>query len=326
MATKKASKKSSAGSHVFIDTNVLLTFYAYSKDDLNELEKLVQILKTKAIKLYVTQQVVDEFYRNRDAKLYESFDSFRQPVNSSCPSFMVSLQEYELFKETLESYKEVRTKLLETARSLADARELHADQLFSKIVAQAQVIPIDDKAYAAAERRAKLGNPPGKTAQTIGDQLNWELLLAHVPKKSDLHLISRDGDYASKLDGTKPKLFLVDEWTSKNGGVLHLHEQINLFFKSVYPDEDFSLEIEKRESIDALLNSKSFASTHAAIALLEPYILFLTDEEAEEIIQGGLSNSQVAWIASDSDVNSVFDKNARSPRRRAVLCAEEAAS
>jgi hypothetical protein len=301
-ATKKL------GSHLFIDTNVLLGFYAYSNDDLAELEKLVNILKTKVVKLYITQQVVDEFYRNRDSKLSESFEVFRPFGNISCPSFMTSLPEYAAFKKALKAYKETRKALTEKAREQADARELLADQLFSRIVEQANVIAIDDVAYKAATRRANLGNPPGKSPHTIGDQLNWELLLHHVPNGASLHVITKDGDYGSKLNPGQPKVFLVDEWSRVKQGVLFIHEQISLFFKANYPDQDFSLDIEKKESIDALIGSSNFASTHAAIALLIPYIAFLTEEEAEEVIQGALSNSQVAWIASDSDVEDFLTK------------------
>lgn len=175
------AKKQKAGSHLFIDTNVLLNFYAYSNDDLNELGKLVDILKTKVVKLYLTQQVVDEFYRNRDAKLAASFDTFRPFGNSGCPSFMTSLPEYKAYKRALTTFQNARNALTEKARAQADARQLLADQLFERIVQQAQVIPVDEKAYAAAEKRARLGNPPGKTGPTIGDELNWELLLANSP-------------------------------------------------------------------------------------------------------------------------------------------------
>ncbi|HWO31661.1 MAG TPA: PIN domain-containing protein, partial [Candidatus Acidoferrum sp.] len=115
--------------HLFIDTNVLLNFYAFSKDDLKELEKLVNILKTKVVRLHLTQQVVDEFYRNRDAKLSESFDTFRPLGNSGCPSFMASMPEYKDFKESLNACKIARNVLVEKARAQADARELQADQL-----------------------------------------------------------------------------------------------------------------------------------------------------------------------------------------------------
>ncbi len=296
------------GTHLFIDTNVFLNFYAYSKDDLDQLEKLVNILKTKVVKLYVTQQVVDEFYRNRDNKLAESFNNFRPFENQGCPRFMTSMPEYQAYNTTMNAYKAAKTALTEKARDQADQRSLLADQLFARIAHVATVIATDDTSYEAANKRSRLGNPPGKSPSTMGDELNWELLLKHVPAESDLHVISKDGDYASKLNPAQPKVFLFDEWQRLKQGNLHLHEQISLFFKANYPDEDFSLEIEKTESINALIYSANFASTHAAVAALDPYISFLTPEEAQEVIQGALSNSQVAWIVSDSDVESFFTK------------------
>jgi hypothetical protein len=285
-----------------------LNFYAFSNDDLQELEKLINILKTKVVKLYITQQVVDEFYRNRDSKLAASFDTFRPFGNASCPSFMTSVPEYQAYKKALIRYKNARKALMEKTRAQADSRELLADQLFARIAKEAQVIPVDDKAYAAAEKRARLGNPPGKIGPTIGDELNWELLLAKVPNGSDLHVITKDSDYASKLNPTQAKVFLTDEWKKAKQGDLYIHEQISLFFSANYPDEDFSLEIEKKSSIEALIGSGNFASTHAAVASLEPYIPFLTPEEAEEVLQGALSNSQVVWIASDPDVEAFLNK------------------
>lgn len=296
------------GTHLFIDTNILLGFFAYSKDDLNQLDKLVNIITTKVVKLYVTQQVVDEFYRNRDAKLAESFEKFRPFGNEGCPSFMTSMPEYEAYKSALTALKTAKTALIEKSRLKADARELQADMLFKKLADLANVIPVDENSYAAAERRSRLGNPPGKSASTVGDQLNWELLLKQVPNNADLHVITKDSDYASKLDPSKPQVFLADEWQLKKSGTLFLHEQISLFFKVNYPDEDFSLEIEKQASIDALTGSCSFAATHAAVASLEPYLPFLTAEEAQDVVQGALSNSQVAWIVSDSDVEAFLKK------------------
>ena len=58
MATKKPEV------HLFIDTNVC-SDSAYTKDDLNELEKLVTLKYAGEIRLHLTRQVVDEFYRNR---------------------------------------------------------------------------------------------------------------------------------------------------------------------------------------------------------------------------------------------------------------------
>jgi DNA repair photolyase len=87
-----------------------------------------------------------------------------------------------------------------------------------------------------------------------------------------------------------------------------IYEQIGQFFQANFPDEDFLLEIEKREAIDRLLYSGTFATTHNAIASLEPYLPFLTEEEAEEVVQGALSNSQILLIMSDTDVEQFFKR------------------
>jgi hypothetical protein len=93
----------------------------------------------------------------------------------------------------------------------------------------------------------------------------------------------------------------------QKSGYIHLYEQLSQFFKNNFPSESFSLEIEKREAIDALLKSGNFARTHSAVALLESYVDFLTDAEAEEIIHSSLENNQVVLIMSDADVKNFFN-------------------
>lgn len=297
-----ASKKKQ-GAHLFIDTNVLLSFYAFAKDDLEQLDKLVKLIHAKSIKLYLTQQVVDEFMRNREANLANSLKEFRGHAIRACPSFMRDLKDYAKYDKALSEFNKTSEKLLDAATKQANEGTLLADTLFADLKAKAKVIGVSDEAHEAAYLRKRLGNPPGKQG-SIGDELNWELLLSEVPDGTDLHIISKDKDYASPLDPTVPKAFLVEEWKTRRNGTLTLYEQIGQFFSANFPGEDFSLVIEKREAIDSLIESRSFASTHYAVGLLNPYISFLTDEEAEEVVQGAMSNSQVAWIASDADVEA----------------------
>jgi predicted nucleic acid-binding protein len=53
---------------LFTDTNILLSFYHLSSDDLEELRKLIVLIDNKQIVLVLTDQVKDEFFRNRGAK------------------------------------------------------------------------------------------------------------------------------------------------------------------------------------------------------------------------------------------------------------------
>lgn len=289
--------------HLFIDTNILLGFFAYTKDDLDELEKLVTLIHAKKIKLYLTKQVVDEFYRNRESKLAESLLKFRVQIDKGVPNFMQSFDEYRKYTKALAILERAHSALVAKAREHAENRSLLADDLFAKLTAEAEVIDITEEAYLAAIKRKRLGNPPGKN-EAIGDELNWELLLSVVEKKCDLHLVSKDGDFSSKLNPALAKSFLMDEWQGHNGGTLRLYSQIGQFFEANFPGADFLLKAEKRDAIERLIYSGNFANTHAAIGEIFPFISFFTKEEAEEVIQGCLANSQVAWIVADPDVDS----------------------
>jgi hypothetical protein len=300
MTTKKKS-----GAHLFIDTNVLLNFFAYSKDDLKQLDKLIKLVHAKTIKLYITQQVVDEFSGNRDAKLAESFTNFKFSSISGTPSFMLGLPEHVAYEKSLNVFEKSHSILTNAAKAAAKNRGLAADKTFSSLLEKAGVISVTDEHYAAANRRHRLGNPPGKN-DSLGDQLNWEILLSSVPSGAPLHIVTRDGDYASKLNSLSPNTFLTDEWKKTHDAELLIYEQIGRFFQDNFPNEDFSLDIEKREAIDKLINSGAFTTTHSAIARLSPYLSFLTEEEAEEIVQGSISNSQISWIMGDTDIERFF--------------------
>ena len=161
IADHMASKKKS-GAHLFIDTNVLLNFFAYSKDDLKQLDKLLKLIRAKAIKLYLTEQVVNEFSRNRDAKLAESFKKFGFPTVSGTPSFMLSLKECDSYVKALNAFEKAHSLLTKAAKEAAFRRDLTADTFFASLVEEAKVIEISAESYEAAKRRHLLGNPPEK--------------------------------------------------------------------------------------------------------------------------------------------------------------------
>lgn len=83
--------------HLFIDTNVYLTFFSLDADDLEELKKLRVAIDNDQVYLWLTEQVVDEFERNRESKIAESLRHIKalRPSTSSpaiarnrvCPGF-----------------------------------------------------------------------------------------------------------------------------------------------------------------------------------------------------------------------------------------------
>src|SRR5258708_30401583 len=95
--------------HVFIDTNVLLNFFAYTGDDIEELKKLVGSIKNGALKLYLPRQIVDEFDRNRERRIKESIDTFAgKTLPKSLPRLMIDYEASGKFVEAINNAEAAR--------------------------------------------------------------------------------------------------------------------------------------------------------------------------------------------------------------------------
>lgn len=86
--------------HVFIDTNVYLTFFSFAEDDLEELRKLRVAIENGDVKLWVPAQTRDELRRNREGKVAESMGALRKlKPTGGIPQMARNLTEFEAFKE-----------------------------------------------------------------------------------------------------------------------------------------------------------------------------------------------------------------------------------
>ena len=291
---------------VFIDTNVFLAFHHYTKDDIEQLKIVLELINSKKLTLYVTAQVISEYNRNREEKLLQAIKDFTSKGNlPGVPRSMAAYDEAEAYKDALEKISKAKDDLIQLVKADAAARTLPADILFDQIIEKAELIKVTDPIYLKALRRRNSGNPPGKQ-NTLGDQINWESLLKSVPNGTDLHIISHDGDFASKLTATDVNPYLADEWRDKNGGNLSLHEQLRPFLKDKFPSIQLAIDVEKAEVIDALITSGNFASTHAQVAKLKSMLGSVTWSEADRIFEAGLDNNQIYWIGTDEDVRAFF--------------------
>src|SRR5262245_19658987 len=63
--------------NIFIDTNIWLSFYHFSSDDLEELRKLGVLLEKRTVRVHLPEQVVEEFRRNREAKFVDAMKRFK---------------------------------------------------------------------------------------------------------------------------------------------------------------------------------------------------------------------------------------------------------
>jgi len=282
--------------NLFIDTNILLGFYRYSKDDLTKLNQLEDlIVKTSDINLIVTSQQVDEFYRNRDKVIADVVKELSTAI--SIPQLFSGHADYKAIKKQAEMIRaEVERVKNETLEAAQDG-SLKADAIISRLFKDA--IVVDAATVAKAKRRSDVGNPPGK-AGSIGDAINWELLLSTVPLDENLHIVSRDGDFASALDKTKLNSFLQKEWDKSRLGTIHLYETLNGLFKTNFPQIKLMDEYIKDDLIRQLSQSLSFDSSRAIIEKM--------------LIVGGFSEKQIAALYKAATTNDqVYNAHKYSP-------------
>ncbi|WP_156025796.1 PIN domain-containing protein [Sphingomonas phyllosphaerae] len=294
--------------NVFIDTNVLVRFFAFTNDNLDEAAKLSALIETKQIRVFVTEQVMDEFYRQRDRELLGSIRAFETGIiNEQTPRFMDGYEELKAYKEAARSIKDARKKLLLKVREDLANQTLRADTVTNDIFDKSGILFRDQEVLTAARLRKELGNPPGKEAQrSIGDQINWEMLLKHVPNGEDIHVISRDGDFGDGEKVAQRSSFLQQEWHRKKGGEMTLYAGLAEFTKEHFPDIKLPSDAKRLAAVKALANSGSFSQTHDQIALLNSVYDGITSDDAVILLRAFVDNGQIGMIYDDHDVKDFF--------------------
>lgn len=287
--------------NLFIDSNIWLSLYHFTNDDLAQFSKLKDMIN-KSIRLFVPQQVYDEITRNREAKLKDALKSFEIKE----PKFPAFCKDYNEFKLVTDTYKDLSQKVNAWKQQIDMDIQNHclpADKVISQIFKTIDFIPCEsylDRAYV----RYRIGNPPGKDNK-YGDATNWECLLANVPNGEDLYFISSDKDYCSELIDGKMKDFLSIEWKRTKDSEIHFYKNLVPFLNENISDIKLEAENEKQHFIEKLYNSRSFRETHATIAMLKMFSGW-TDDQIEELCYIAETNTQVSRILVDADIYEFY--------------------
>ncbi len=290
--------------HAFIDTNVLLSYYSQSDDTLNELEKLNAAAEKGEIILYTNELLIDEIKRNRELRIRDSVKLLGQGLQTNLPRIAEGMNGFRELVDLLRKASKMKQDLLAEVKEAAAENKLHADGLIGRFLNAAQKTAVTKTILKKARRRVEFDNPPGKPGK-LGDRVHWEALLAVLPHKSDLILVSADRDFCSPLADDRPHDFLADEWRWEKSGQLELHQGLAPFLKAHFPEIKVPEDFDRRGAVQALVGSGSFQSTHTAIASLMAYSSF-SEAEIEDLLLTALGNSQVSWILTDPDVASFY--------------------
>lgn len=293
--------------NLFIDTNVFLSFYHFTSDDLEELKKLVALLRENQIQLLLTEQVKMEFRRNRENKIDDALKGLKeQRFDLKYPQLCKGYSEYRRLCQFQQRSKETHAKLMKRISHDASQRKLKADLTIHQLFKYANTIPTDDVLLHRAKMRCEIGNPPGKSG-SLGDAVNWEALLSTVTNGETLHFITDDKDYCSPLDENSFDSFLLDEWRQAKNSQLVFYRKLGVFLKEKFPKIKLASEIQtqKEIAINALVHSGRWADTRAAIQELASYSDF-TPAQRNTLVEAASANTQIRWIIDEDEIKDFF--------------------
>lgn len=231
---------------ILIDTNIFHDFYRSKHESLVILDKLIE----NSDSIIITEQIVNEFYRNRTKLLREVKKIFEKEsnVDSFTSSFLDTLPLYSEFSTLHYEYNkkriEIKSKIDEIINDISiDPVANEFKRLVDKKSNTDGLWPTSDSAVSKARRRKYLGNPPSSEKYSIGDEINWEIILENTT--DDLVIVGRDKTYNDNFE------FLRYEFHKHTGNFINLlTTKISDAFHFIGKDMAALTEIENNQIVE----------------------------------------------------------------------------
>jgi len=293
--------------NISIDTNILLDFYHLTNESLDELRNILVLNKLGAVSITLSEQIKDEFFRNREVKIDDALKRFKEEkLNNQIPQMVKDFGEFTDFQKTLKDYQLNKDKIIQKIEENVKNQSLKADEIIRQLFEKAIWVDVSEAILSRAKIRYDRGNPPGKN-NSYGDAIVWETLLQSINEGEDLHFITDDKDYYSPITSNEANQFLKQEWTAKKKSQLLIYKRPSQFMASNFKDAIKAIELEQEYLVNQLFESGAFATTHSVIASLNKYDHFSKSSVAK-IVESYTENSQVYWISEDEDVQMFLRK------------------
>ena len=264
--------------NLFIDTNRYLSLYGFSKDKLEEIQKVIDSIKKGKIILWLPEQVINEFRRNRERIPLEKVGQIKKAAFSFKCSKLPDILGLEdkmdhinrLFEGVAKIGNEINSRIEEAVELMIQElkrESLPADAIIIKMFEVARTLKYDSEIINRARTRYDLGIPPGKGG-SYGDAVIWETLLIAVPNKETLDFVGFDKDFKSAIDAEDFSPFLLKEWKEKKGAEIVSYEHLGEFIKKRIPEierPDKITEEEKRLDKKYLLTTSAWFEAEKGI-------------------------------------------------------------
>ena len=290
---------------LFLDSNIFLSFYSFTSEDLEQLKKLIDLVNGGEVKIFLTDQVLNEFRKNREIVIAGAYKQFEESnVSLKMPLMCKEYPEYEKITKLQRLIDKFKSELKEKLLTAMGKSRLKADVVIESLFKVATRISSEGYIDQAVKRR-QLGLPPGESDKFYGDAINWIALLENVPANGHFIIVSDDRNFASAMSEDRLHTYLEEEWRKKKRTDIYLYKTLGRFFSAHDIKIQLKEEEEKNKLVESLINSGNFLATHEIIRKLNKFSSF-TDEQIRGLATALLSNSQVSWIISDEDVKNFY--------------------
>lgn len=146
---------------VFIDANIYLDFYRSNNDALKIFDELLRSVSS----IILTDQIVNEFYRNREVVLKTVKAKFitETQIESFSSSYLQGLKEFAELNELKKEYNKKRKKIESIINNCIDDPSVHQIyQHFTSLInsKDAIIYETSKEIMDLAHQRKLKGNPP----------------------------------------------------------------------------------------------------------------------------------------------------------------------
>nr|WP_228526584.1 PIN domain-containing protein [Flavobacterium sp. LC2016-13] len=209
---------------ILIDTNIFLDFYRSNGASIHIFSTLIENID----KFILTDQIIQEFERSREGVIKSVQERFQ--IESKLDNFSSSyLQNLPEFKKLIEIQKQYSSQQkivsLSISEILKDSAKDPIANYFKEFVNESlkgdKVYFTTDEIIGKAVKRKNIGNPPTSSKFSLGDEINWEIILANI--QEDIILVGRDNTYTNNL------AFLQKDYHKQTGyDIIDLTDRISV--------------------------------------------------------------------------------------------------
>jgi hypothetical protein len=209
---------------ILIDTNIFLDFYRSNGASIHIFSTLIENID----KFILTDQIIQEFERSRERVIKSVQERFKDEskLDNFSSSYLQNLGEFkkliEIQKLYISQQKIVNSSIGDILKdSSKDPIANYFKEFVNESLKQNKVYFTTDEIINRAVKRKNIGNPPTSDKYSLGDEINWEIILANI--QEDIILVGRDNTYTNNLT------FLQKDYHKQTGyDIIDLTERISV--------------------------------------------------------------------------------------------------